>query len=375
MQFWIAEAGGTHTPQVQADVPAAIKRARLRTEYLIVTHPLFADALSDLVALKESQGLRTQVVTTDAIYAAYSDHQRDASAIETFIRESANRGGSRLQYVVFVGGDVYDYFNVRGAEALSFVPTQYAKVGDLINFAPTDVLYGDVDGDGLPDLATGRLIARTIEELEAVVAKIIAYDGGPGALVVSGRSDPGADFAAQHQWMTEALGDVGWTLSDLSVDDFASTSDAKTELLSELGLGYPLVSYLGHSDYDYWDFGPLFDRNDVAGLPDGQPPFVATQWGCWNSYFVSVSIETMAHTLLLTADKGAASVIGSSSLTSLDAHDAIGQRFFSALSQGPIALGDALVQAQREAAIASPSFRDDILAVVLLGDPALVVGR
>ena len=62
-------------------------------------------------------------------------------------------------------------------------------------------------------------------------------------------------------------------------------------------------------------------------------------------------------------------------MTSLTAHDAIGQRFFDALSQGPIALGDALLRAQREAVAQSDSFRDDILAMVLLGDPALVVGH
>ena len=164
VHYWLAEAGATHSPEVRAEVPAPTRRTYLRTQYLIVTHPLFADALGDLVALQQSRGLRTQVVTTDAIYAAYSDHQRDSDAIQRFIRESAGRPGSRLKYLLIVGGDVPDYFNVRGAESLSFVPTRYAKVGDLINFAPTDVPYGDVDGDGLPDLPAGRLIVRTIEE-------------------------------------------------------------------------------------------------------------------------------------------------------------------------------------------------------------------
>ncbi len=226
------------------------------------------------------------------------------------------------------------------------MPTRYAKVGDLINFAPTDVPYGDLDADGLPDIPAGRLIARTIPELEALVAKLTAYSGARSGLFVTGRSDSGNGFAAQHEAMSQVLADSGWELADLAVDDYVedglAIADARADLLDQLQGGHSLVSYLGHSDYDYWDFGPLFHRTDIASLPFGSPTFVVTQWGCWNSYFVAITIETMAHSLLLTEGKGAASLIGSSSLTSLAAHDAIGKRFFDALSQGPIALGDAL---------------------------------
>lgn len=372
--YWLAEPGATRAPEVQAEVPAPIKWAKPRTQYLILSHPLFADSLDALVALQQARGLSTEVVTTDAIYAAYSDHQRDAGAIQRFIQASAARPGSRLKYLLIVGGDTPDYFNVLGAEPLSLVPTRYTQVGDLINFAPTDVPYGDLDGDGLPDLPTGRLIARTRAELEAVIGKLVAYRGGRDGVIVTGASDTGAGFLIQHESMSQGLRDGGWVLSDLAVDEMG-TPDARAQLLAQLGLGPALVSYLGHSDYDYWDFGPLFQNADVAGLPEGHEPFVVTQWGCWNSYFVATSIETLAHGLLLTPGKGAASLIGSSSLTSLGAHDAIGRRFFAALAQGPIALGDALVQAQRAAAQDAPGLLDDIQAMVLLGDPALVVGR
>jgi hypothetical protein len=295
------------------------------------------------------------------------------------IGNSAERSSSRLRYLLLVGGDTPDYFGVRGAEALTLVPTRYAKVGDLIHFAPTDVPYGDVDADGLPDIPAGRLIVRTIPELEALVAKLAAYSGARSGLFVTGRSDTGTGFAEQHEAMSQVLADSGWDLADLAVDDYVNdgleTADARLDLIDQLQQGYPLVSYLGHSDFDFWDFGPLFHRNDIASLATGHPPFVVTQWGCWNSYFVAITLDTLAHALLLTEGKGAASLIGSSSVTSLTAHEAIGRRFFDALSQGPIALGDALLRAQRDAVAQSDSFRDEILAMVLLGDPALVVGH
>ena len=265
-------------------MPERTARARLRTEYLIITHPLFADSLDALVALQESRGLTTEVVTTDAIYAAYSDHQRDADALQTFIRNSAERSSSRLRYLLLVGGDTPDYFDVRGAEALTLVPTRYAKVGDLINFAPTDVPYGDVDADGLPDIPAGRLIVRTIPELEALVAKLTAYSGARSGLFVTGRSDTGTGFAEQHEAMSQVLADGGWDLADLAVDDYVEdgleTADARSDLSIELQQGYPLVSYLGHSDYDYLGLRPpvppqrhrepcRFGQSTVRGHPVG----------------------------------------------------------------------------------------------------------
>ena len=44
---------------------------------------------------------------------------------------------------------------------------------------PTDALYGDLDGDGLPDVPVGRLPVRTASQAAAIVGKILAYEDRP----------------------------------------------------------------------------------------------------------------------------------------------------------------------------------------------------
>jgi hypothetical protein len=91
---------------------------------------------------------------------------RTATELHAAIRTAA-RGGE-LRYVVLVGD-------------VDLVPTLYAKakVNILWGSEPTiatDQLYADVDGDGGPDVAVGRIPADSAEELAAVVQKVIRYE-------------------------------------------------------------------------------------------------------------------------------------------------------------------------------------------------------
>ncbi len=65
-------------------------------------------------------------------------------------------------------------------------PAHFAKAVVNIHFRSepliaTDNRYADTDGDGLPDLAIGRLTADSLAELTTIVNKIIAYEKNPPA--------------------------------------------------------------------------------------------------------------------------------------------------------------------------------------------------
>ena len=58
-----------------------------------------------------------------------------------------------------------------GLGRVSYMPSLYAWDGQF-GRVPSENLYADVDGDGAPDVAIGRLPAQTPEDAEAMVAKI-----------------------------------------------------------------------------------------------------------------------------------------------------------------------------------------------------------
>src|SRR5262249_6482196 len=74
----------------------------------------------------------------------------------------------RLRYIVLVGD-------------VESVPTFHVEAKVNINFGSeptiaTDNPYCDVDGDGVPELAVGRLSADSPGDVKRLVAKILAYE-------------------------------------------------------------------------------------------------------------------------------------------------------------------------------------------------------
>ncbi len=138
---------------------------------VVVCPSVFDAAISPWIAHRTAQGHRITVVRTSP----------DVSNIQRQIREIAQ--GGRLKYVVLVGDapPITERADESPAPPLRTVPTAYvpAKINVLWGSEPeiaTDNPYADLDDDGLPDLALGRLAVDTPAELEAVVDKILNYE-------------------------------------------------------------------------------------------------------------------------------------------------------------------------------------------------------
>ena len=341
-------------------------------DYLVIAHADFLAGIQPLVDYHAAEGLSTRVVDVADIYATYSGGAVDPHAIRAYIADAA--AGMGTKYVLLVGGDTYDYFDYLGQGSISFLPTLYAATGNLVQFAPVDPLYTDLNGDNVPDLAIGRFPVRTAAELDNLVAKTLAYankDYSQTALFAADAASGVMSYAAESDNLINQL-PAGWMVDRAYIDDIGLAA-ARAALLDGLNSGVALTSFFGHSGTTRWTFQGLFNAADAAALTNAGRPTVVSQWGCWNTYHVSPAYNTVAHQFLLAGDRGAAAVLGASTLTLSSSDKALGGLLTPYMVQSGLRLGQAIQLAKADLAQTQPELIDVLLGWTLLGDPALVV--
>jgi len=371
--YLVAAESTLLTPEIVAARPStAITGGSAR--YLVIAHPDFLDSLAPLVAARQAQGLSVRVVDVEDVYAQFGHSIFDAAAIHAYVATAAATMGT--EYVLLVGGDTYDYHDYLGIGSVSFIPSIYSATDDIVRFAPTDPAYADVDGDGTPDLAIGRLPVRTRAELDTAIAKTLAYQDksyAATAVFAADRADAAANlpFAAASEKFVAAL-PAGWKVQRAYLDQL-TVAEARTALLGAINGGVALTNYTGHSGPTAWTFKNLFSTADAASLLNAGRPTVVTQWGCWNTYYVNPSSESLATRLLLSGDRGAAAVLGATTLTEdIDEND-LAALLAPRIAQPGTTLGQAILAAKQALGGDRAARADVLLGWTLLGDPALVV--
>ena len=151
-----------------------------------------------------------------------------------------------------------------------------------------------------------------------------------------------------------------------------SVDSARNLLIDELNSGVRLAMYTGHSSSKRWAFEGVFRNSDVGGLFNENNPFGVVQWGCWNTYFVQPEEDSLGHAFMLSENKGAAFVIGASTLTNAGEESRFASLFNIYMLADDLTIGDALSLAKREYANESNTVHKDILwGISLLGDPVI----
>ena len=372
-EYVVATASAYLTPAIEPAPPLEDITSG-DAEYLVISHPDFLDGLQPLVTLKREQGLVVKVVDVTQIYEHYSGGVVDPDAIRDFVVFSARE--SHTRFVLLVGGDSYDYKDYLGLGAVSFIPSLYVQTGEIVKFAPADVLYGDLDGDRIPEIPVGRWPVRTDAELAAIVAKTEAYEQKDYRRTVLSATDAydinqRLSFVDTSADLLSVLGD-DWQVEHADIDVLGLAA-ARSKVIEGFNQGVAIAQYFGHSSFNIWSFQVLFAGSWVHLLENAGRPAVVAQWGCWNTYYVSPTANTLGHALMLQGEHGAAAVLGAATLTDSGSDVALGREYLARMTQPGVTLGEALVAAKRALAAEHPEMMDVVVGWSILGDPALVV--
>ena len=335
--------------------------------YLLVTHARFREQADRIAALKAAEGHAALVVDVERAYDRFSAGIFEAAAVKALVRHVAAR--APLQHVLLVGDDTFDYRDLMGLGLASFVPSLNGWDG-AFGRVPSENQYADVDEDGKPDVAIGRLPVQTVEEAEVLADKIgrqssvLAVAGGAHVIAVDDGGPSDAAFRAEAETLAPGLGAVAW--ADLA----GGLAAARASLFGGLAAGAPTTHYFGHGGHERWADEGLLTTADVASLAHTGQETVLFTWACevqWYQYDWGASLN---EALLLAPRGGALAAVGPTGITDPSYQSALHQRVYAHFLAG-VPLGEALRRAKAEVMELGPAFAPLAEGWSLLGDPAL----
>jgi hypothetical protein len=352
------------TPTLTANTPSAWHAGGQGADLVILAHEAFLPSLAPLQALRQAQGYRVAVLDVQDVYDEFSFGVKSPTALHDFLRRAASQWAPSPRFVLLVGDASVDPRNYLGLGEADFVPTKLVDTAYLET--ASDDWFADVNGDGVPEMAVGRLPVQTPEEAATVVAKLVDYAQAAGpwrtsVLLVADRPDSFDFEAATAQvaaWLPATL-----TLQGLFV---GQTDDATAgrEILAGFTDGQGLVNYMGHGSTEVWRGGTL-TSSEARTLTNGPRLPVVVAMTCLNGFFHDLYTESLAEALLRAEAGGAVAVWASSGLTAPEGQAVMTAALYQRLFDGSRpTLGEAIRQAK--AAVSDPDLRRTWL---LFGDP------
>jgi hypothetical protein len=287
-----------------------------RGNYLVIAPLSLQSAARHLASLRTAQGLEARVVDLQGIFDEFAFGAPNPHAIHDFLAYAWQSWSLPPRYVVLAGAGTYDYRNFLGFGDDLLPPLMIRTPSGLF---PSDNALGDVDGDGLPEMAVGRIPALTAADLEAYTAKIAAYESSGAAawngnaLFLADATDRGADFAAESVGVATQL-PAGYAVEQIDLTT-VPLADARSRLFSDLGNGVAFLDYLGHGALDRLSSGGLLTDDDVPSLTNGGRLPVLTAMTCTINRFAVPGVPSLGELLVKSAAGGAGAVWGPSGLS------------------------------------------------------------
>ncbi len=380
--FVIADSTRILSPAGSVDEPSAWRTTDRAANYLIITHPLFMESAERLARHRSRDGLNVAIVSTEDIYDEFSYGLFDRDAVKALVQYSYDAWETRPTYLLLMGDATFDYRNLFGGGAPSFVPSTYYHARNR-GHAPSDVQFAFLEGeDLLPDLAVGRLAVGSPEEAAAAVEKIIRYDTEPELGPWRGRVVYAANYHARGLFteLSDRLADrytepVGLQSIKVYNEDNAPIPNATGKrFLDALNDGALLVNFSGHGSAGTMQF--LFslqfpDWDYLSQVNNGQRLPLMLALSCLNGMFANPHVESLGEVFTDKPTGGSIAYISATAESFVAQNELLGENLFAELfDRGNLQFGSSLNAAKTQVLAAHSSFKEAVLTMQLFGDPA-----
>jgi hypothetical protein len=391
--YLVLSSSALKTPvALSEDFPSNLTDPANGADYILITHrdlgwnvngyPYLW--LTDLVSLRESQGLRVKVVDVEDIFDEFSYGLVTPQAIKDFLTHAYTSWTLPApQYVLLVGDATYDYKDNFNLGTINHVPV-YLTFTEHMGETLTDEWFAQVSGnDAIPDLFIGRLPAKTAAEAAIMANKIISYETAVNtktwekniALLADNELEP---YEALFEVMNEdaaALLPQGLNSPFKGyLNDYLVTDDLTADIKTSINNGALLVHYSGHGSVQIWAHENVFENADVAELTNGgMLPFVVNM-ACLTGYLAypeAWNFPSLAEALVRSDGTGAVAAFMPTGMTDPEGQYILDRSLFAAIFTEDIrTLGPAVSQA-KQTLLANGPYEEISETFMLFGDPAM----
>jgi hypothetical protein len=360
---------------ITRDTPSDLSNPSNQYDYLVIAPGEWIGEANTLADYRGGKGLNAFVVDIEDVYDEFNHGLQNPNAIKDFLTYAHGQWNGPPKYVVLAGEGTLDYQGNLGFGDNVIPPLLVSTAYGLF---PSDNAFVDaVGGDGLADMAIGRLPASTSLELQNLISKIISYetsssDGwGDQIFLLADDPDDGGEFPTDSDSLGSLIPDQ-FTTDKIYLSEKPFT-DARDELLEGINTGAAFINYIGHAGPDRFATEGLLTLSDLDGLTNGTKLPVFTTFTCYVGRFEIPGYDSIGEGLVVDPDGGAIAVWAPTGLSINNEAFALGMGLFESVFQnGEGVLGDAILDALE--AYYSGSFTNALHEIyTLFGDPALQI--
>ena len=399
-------------PEGVIRVPPVSRALEEEGDLLVISPEKFQAALAPLLSQRRREGWTPVVFTPREIYQAFSHGNPSPESIQTCVSHAAdNWHRHQLKAVLLVGDASPLVWQASEPDGTPTVPTHFIWIPSTGSWVPSDSLYvlslHETTGKKaaeIPRIGIGRIPARSVEQVDAAVARTLLYGAARSNrfLYLSDDNDDGI-YKRIVEGVSAALppayASAALHLVDFN-DEFPLPNPApatqyeepaaeafRTKLKQALQEGQRVVFYFGHGDLNHIAGEGLLAQADKYNnleqmLLHGGSPSLFVALNCLSGYFAHPTLKhSIAESMVLMASPklGVAAMISPSSVTDPITMIRLGRTLQASLTGNRDAtIGEALIASLAELlfprASSGVGIQPDgvpLLSYNLLGDPTL----